>query len=39
MLTEFWCVDVSKRALGRPRKRLENNIKINLRDVGSEAGW
>ena len=29
-----------KRPLGRPRRRLEDNIKIYLREVGGvETGW
>ena len=29
-----------KKTLGRPRRRLENNIKMDLREVGGvETGW
>jgi len=29
-----------KRTLGRPRRRWENNIKMDLREVGGvETGW
>ena len=28
----------SKRPLGRPRRRLEDNIKMDLREVGCDAG-
>ena len=28
-----------KRPLGRPRRRWEDNIKMDLREVGVETGW
>jgi len=28
-----------KRRLGRPRRRWENNIKMDLREVGGGGGW
>jgi len=28
-----------KRPLGRPRRRWEDNIKMNLREVGGGGGW
>jgi len=28
-----------KRLLGRPRRRWENNIKMDLREVGGDGDW
>jgi len=28
-----------KRPLGRPRRRWENNIKLNLRELGRGGNW
>jgi len=32
--TEFWWGYLKKKTLGRPRHRWEDNIKIDLQDVG-----
>jgi hypothetical protein len=29
----------AKRPLGRPRRRWENNIKMNLQEVGWDIDW
>jgi hypothetical protein len=36
VLTGFW-LRVPKRPLGRPRRRWENNIKPNLREIGIDG--
>jgi hypothetical protein len=28
-----------KRSLGRPRRRLEDNIKMDVQEVGGRTGW
>jgi len=32
--TRFWWRSLRKTPLGRPRRRWENNIKMNLQDIG-----
>jgi hypothetical protein len=36
MRTKFWSENTEGRDLGRPRRRLEDNIKPDLRDMGWE---
>ena len=35
MYTGFWWGNLRKRPLGRPRRRWEDNIKMDLQKVGS----
>jgi hypothetical protein len=40
VFTEFWLGGPKARALGRPRRRWENNIKMDLREIGIDgANW
>jgi hypothetical protein len=40
VFTSFFGSPEDKRPLGRPRRRWENNIKMDLRDIGiDEAIW
>ena len=40
MCTGFWWgKPEGKRLLGRPRRRWEDNIKMDLREVGGGADW
>jgi hypothetical protein len=39
VFTEFW-LGVPKKPLRRPRRRWEDNIKMNLREIGIDgANW
>ena len=38
MLTDFLVWKVKERPLERPRSRLENNIKMDIREVGQGHG-
>jgi len=37
--TEFWCRNLKERPFGRPRRRGENRIKIDLKVTGGGGGW
>ena len=41
MITKFWWGNMRvKRPLGRPRRRWEDNIKMNLQEVGcGDMDW
>jgi hypothetical protein len=40
VFTGFWLGGPKLRALGRPRRRLEDNIKMDLREIGIYgANW
>ena len=36
--TEFWLGNLRERDLGRPRRRWEDNIKMDLQEVGGGCG-
>ena len=38
MYTEFWWGNENKRPLERPRRRWEDNIKMDFREVGCDPG-
>jgi hypothetical protein len=40
MFTGFWLGGTKGKALGRPRRRWEDNIKVDLREIGIDgANW
>jgi hypothetical protein len=40
VFTGFWLGGPKARSLGRPRRRWEDNIKMDLREIGiDEANW
>jgi hypothetical protein len=36
MLRVFWLENLNGRELGRPRRRCEDNIRLDLREIGWE---
>ena len=34
----MWCADTAKETTGRPRRRWEDNIKLDLQEVGGGRG-